>query len=142
MAAERQAEVIWQGNLVHGNGRLRVGSGAFGEQLITWAARTEAPAGMTSPEELIAAAHAGCYAMAFSSTLNKDGNPPEQLTVNAVCTLDGGKITTMKLDVEGKVPGIDEAAFQDAAKRAEQSCPVSNALRNNVRIELNAHLAQ
>ncbi|HLV99242.1 MAG TPA: OsmC family peroxiredoxin [Ktedonobacterales bacterium] len=141
MAAERQAEVIWQGNLTHGNGRLRVGSGAFGEQLITWAARTEQPEGMTSPEELIAAAHAGCYAMAFSSTLNKDGHPPEQLTVNAVCTLDGGKITTMKLDVEGKVPGLDEAAFQEAAKRAEQSCPVSNALRNNVQIELHAHLA-
>jgi osmotically inducible protein OsmC len=141
MAAERRAEVIWRGNLTHGNGRLKVGSGAFGEQLISWAARTEQPDGKTSPEELIAAAHAGCYAMALSHTLNQGGNPPEQLTVNAVCTLDQGKITTMQLSVEGKVPGLDEAAFQEVARKAEQSCPVSNALRNNVKIELNARLA-
>src|ERR1051326_7836544 len=80
--------------------------------------------------------------MAFSSTLSKGGTPPKQLTVHAVCTLDGGKITTMKLDVEGKVPGLDEAAFQEVARQAEQTCPVSNALRNNVQISLNAHLAQ
>jgi osmotically inducible protein OsmC len=140
MAAERRAEVIWQGNLTQGNGRLKVGSGAFGEQAITWAARTERSDGKTSPEELIAAAHAGCYAMALSHTLNQGGTPPEQLTVNAVCTLDQGKITTMNLDVQGKVPGMDAAAFQEAAQKAEQSCPVSNALRNNVQIHLNAHL--
>lgn len=140
MAAERRAEVIWQGNLTQGNGRLNVGSGAFGELPITWAARTEKPDGKTSPEELIAAAHAGCYAMALSSTLNKDGTPPEQLVINAACTLDQGKITTMQLDVRGRVPGLDEAAFQEAARKAEQSCPVSNALRNNVQIQLNARL--
>jgi osmotically inducible protein OsmC len=142
MAAERRAEVIWQGNLTQGNGRLKVGSGAFGEQPITWAARIERPDGKTSPEELIAAAHAGCYAMALSNTLNESGSPPEQLTVNAVCTLDQLKITTMKLEVQGRVPGIDEAAFQQAAQKAEQLCPVSNALRNNVQIQLNAHLIQ
>jgi osmotically inducible protein OsmC len=142
MAAERRAEVIWQGNLVHGNGRLKVGSGAFGEQAITWAARTEQPDGKTSPEELIAAAHAGCYAMALSHTLSQGGTPPEQLIVNAFCTLDAGKITTMKLTVQGKVPGLDEAAFQEVAQKAEQSCPVSNALRNNVQIQLNARLTQ
>ncbi len=142
MAAERQAEVIWQGNLTQGSGRLKVGSGAFGEQSITWAARAERPDGKTSPEELIAAAHAGCYAMALSNTLNKEGTPPEQLIVNAICTLDQGKITTMRLDVQGKVPGLDAAAFQQIAQRAEQSCPVSNALRNNVQIQLNARLTQ
>lgn len=141
MAAERRAEVIWQGNLTQGNGRLKVGSGAFGEQAITWAARTERSDGKTSPEELIAAAHAGCYAMALSHTLNQAGTPPEQLVVNAACTLDQGKITTMNLDVQGKVPGLDAAAFQEAARKAEQSCPVSNALRNNVQIHLNARLA-
>jgi lipoyl-dependent peroxiredoxin len=140
MAAERRAEVIWQGNLTQGNGRLKVGSGAFGEQAITWAARTERSDGKTSPEELIAAAHAGCYAMALSHTLNQGGTPPEQLVVNAACTLDQGKITTMNLDVQGTVPGMDAAAFQEAAQKAEQSCPVSNALRNNVQIHLNARL--
>jgi lipoyl-dependent peroxiredoxin len=140
MATERRAEVIWQGNLTQGNGRLKVGSDAFGEQLITWAGRTEKTDGITSPEELIAAAHAGCYAMALSNTLNKSGTNPEQLTVTAICTLDGGKITTMQLDVLGKVPALDEAAFQQAAMKAEQSCPVSNALRNNVQIHLNARL--
>jgi osmotically inducible protein OsmC len=140
MAAERRAEVIWQGNLTQGNGRLNVGSGAFGELPITWAARTEQPDGKTSPEELIAAAHAGCYAMALSATLNRAGTPPEQLVINAACTLDQGKITIMKLDVRGRVPGVDEAAFQEAAQKAEQSCPVSNALRNNVQIHVNARL--
>ncbi|HEU5370457.1 MAG TPA: OsmC family protein, partial [Ktedonobacterales bacterium] len=77
---------------------------------------------------------------ALSSTLNKDGTPPEQLVINAACTLDQGKITTMQLDVRGRVPGLDEAAFQEAARKAEQSCPVSNALRNNVQIQLNARL--
>ncbi|HEY7347209.1 MAG TPA: OsmC family peroxiredoxin [Ktedonobacterales bacterium] len=142
MAAERRAEVIWQGNLTQGNGKLTVGSGAFGEQSITWASRIERPDGKTSPEELIAAAHAGCYAMALSHTLNQGGTPPEQLIVNAVCTLDQGKITTMKLDVQGSVPGLDAAAFKQAAQKAEQSCPVSNALRNNVQIQLNARLTQ
>ncbi len=142
MAAERRAEVIWQGNLVQGNGRLQVGSGAFGEQAITWAARTERSDGKTSPEELIAAAHAGCYAMALSHTLNQTGTPPEELIVTAVCTLDSGKITTMKLDVQGRVPGLDVAAFQEAAQKAEQACPVSNALRNNVQIQLTARLTQ
>ncbi len=144
MAAERQAEVIWQGTLTQGSGRLNVGSHAFGTLPITWAARIERPDGKTSPEELIAAAHAGCYAMALSNTLAQGGTPPNELTVNAVCTLDlnQGKITTMNLEVQGRVPGLDEQGFQQAAQKAEQSCPVSNALRNNVQIHLNAHLAQ
>ena len=142
MAAERRAEVTWEGNLTHGSGRLKVGSGAFGEQAITWAARTERPDGKTSPEELLAAAHAGCYAMALAHTLNQGGTPPERLTVSAAYTLDQGKITTANLEVKGLVPGLDAAGFEQAAQKAEQACPVSNAVRNNVQSHLNAQLEQ
>jgi osmotically inducible protein OsmC len=143
--AERRAEVVWEGDLVHGHGRVvNVGSGAIGELPITWASRTERSDGRTSPEELIAAAHAACYAMAFSHTLAQGGTPAERLTVDAVCAFEqvegGFKITTMDLDVRGKVPGLDEAGFEKVAHQAEQGCPVSNALRNNVQIRLHAHL--
>lgn len=143
--AERRAEVVWEGNLIQGSGKVvSVGSGAIGELPITWASRTERSDGKTSPEELIAAAHAACYAMAFSHTLAQAGTPAERLLVNAVCTFEqvegGFKITTMDLDVRGKVPGLDEAGFEKAAQQAEQGCPVSNALRNNVQIRVKAHL--
>lgn len=123
---------------------VSVGSGALRELPITWASRTERSDGKTSPEELIAAAHAACYAMAFSHTLAQAGTPAERLMVSAVCTFEqvetGFKITTMDLDVRGKVSGLDEAGFEKAAQQAEQGCPVSNALRNNVQIRVNAHL--
>lgn len=143
--AERRAEVVWEGNLIQGSGKVvSVGSGAIGELPITWASRTERSDGKTSPEELIAAAHAACYAMAFSHTLAQAGTPAERLLVNAVCTFEqvegGFKITTMDLDVRGRVPGLDEAGFEKAAQQAEQGCPVSNALRNNVQIRVKAHL--
>lgn len=143
--AERRAEVVWEGNLIQGSGKVvSVGSGALRELPITWASRTERSDGKTSPEELIAAAHAACYAMAFSHTLAQAGTPAERLMVSAVCTFEqvetGFKITTMDLDVRGKVPGLDEAGFEKAAQQAEQGCPVSNALRNNVQIHVNAHL--
>jgi osmotically inducible protein OsmC len=143
--AERRAEAVWEGSLIQGSGKITsVGSGALGELPVTWVARTERSGGKTSPEELIAAAHAACYAMAFSHTLAQAGTPAARLAVNAVCTFEqveaGFKITTMDLDVHGKVPGLDEAGFEKAAQQAEQGCPVSNALRNNVQIRLNAHL--
>jgi lipoyl-dependent peroxiredoxin len=143
--AERRAEVEWQGNLIQGSGRVvSVGSGALGNLPLTWAARTESSDGKTSPEELLAAAHAGCYAMAFSHSLALAGTPSERLTVNATCTFEpvggGFKVSTMVLDVRGKVPGLDQAGFEKAAQQAEQGCPVSNALRNNVAISVNAHL--
>ncbi len=142
--AERRAEVIWQGDLTHGSGRLTVGSGAFSEQTVTFPARTERPDGRTSPEELIAAAHATCFAMAFSNTLAQNGGAPERLEVAAVCSLDrvegGLKVTTMDLRVRGKVPGMDAAKFAELAKTAEGRCPVSNALRGNVDIRLQAEL--
>ena len=142
--AERHAEMIWEGNLAQGKGTIRLGSGALEEVPMTWAARTEQPGGKTSPEELMGAAHAGCYAMALALTLTEADNRPERLQVAATCTLEevAGKprITRMDLEVRGRVPGLDAAAFERAARQAEQLCPVSNALRNNVAIHLNAHL--
>ena len=123
---------------------VSTGSGAIGELPITWASRTERSDGKTSPEELLAAAHAACYAMAFSHALAQAGTPAERLTVNATCTFEqvesGFKVSTMNLDVRGKVPGLDAAGFENVARQAEQGCPVSNALRNNVQIRVNASL--
>ena len=144
--AERTAEATWEGNLTQGKGTFTTGSGALGTQAVTWASRTEDPNGRTSPEELIAAAQAACYAMAFSNTLNSAGTPPERLVVTATCALDRvdgkPKITTMRLDVHGKVQGLDQAGFESAARTAEQGCPVANALRDNVQITVNATLDQ
>lgn len=143
--AERRAEVTWTGTLTDGSGTLNAGSGALTNMPVTWASRTQESGGKTSPEELIASAHAACYAMAFSNTLTQAGKPPEQLHVSAVCSLDrtesGLKISTMVLDVRGKVPGITADQFSELANKAEQGCPVSNALRNNVQISVNAQLA-
>jgi len=142
--AERRAEVIWEGNLTKGKGSFHVGSGAMSDQAVTWASRTERSDGKTSPEELIAAAHASCFSMAFSNGLDKNGTPPERLNVEAVCTLDriDGKlkITRMDLRVRGRVPGIDAAAFRAAAEEAKEGCPVSGALRGNVEMTVDAEL--
>jgi osmotically inducible protein OsmC len=143
--AERRAEVVWEGSLMQGHGKIAsTGSGAIGELPITWASRTERSDGRTSPEELLAAAHAACYAMAFSHALAQAGTPAERLTVDATATFEqvegGFKVTTMDLNVRGKVPGVDQAGFENVARQAEQGCPISNALRNNVQIRLQAHL--
>lgn len=144
--AQRRAEVVWNGNLTQGNGTITSGSGALQSLPVTFASRTENPDGKTSPEELIAAAHATCFAMVVANTLNRAGTPPEQLNVTAVCSLDrietGLKITAMDLTVRGKVPGIDQAAFEQTARDGEQACPVSNALRGNVEIRVTAQLDQ
>lgn len=142
--AERRAEVAWQGNLTNGSGTFDLASsGAMTGAQVSFATRTENPDGNTSPEELIAAAHASCYAMALSNTLGEQGNDPEELNVTATCTLDMGnlKITKVVLDVSGRVPGLDDEGFRTAAEQAEQVCPVSNALRGNVDIQLNTSLA-
>ena len=141
--AERRANVVWRGNLFEGSGSFDLASSEAAQDLpVTWASRTERPDGKTSPEELIAAAHASCFAMAFSNTLAEGGNDPEELDISAVCTFDVDqlKITTMVLDVRGRVPGLDEEGFSGAAEQAEQVCPVSNALRGNVDIQLNVSL--
>ena len=142
--AQRRAEVTWHGNLTNGSGNFDlVSSGAWTDAQVSFATRTENPNGSTSPEELIAAAHASCYAMALSNVLGEGGNDPEELSVTATCVLDMGslKITTETLDIRGNVPGLDEESFRSAAEQAEQVCPVSNALRGNVDIQLNTSLA-
>ena len=143
VTAQRNAEVVWDGDLASGSGTVEPGSGAFGSLPISWASRTEEPAGQTSPEELIAAAHAGCYAMALSHTLAEAGNPPERLEVSAVTSFEPGKgVVSSNLTVRGRVPGLDAAGFDDAAREGERNCPVSNALRGNVEIGLHASLAE
>jgi lipoyl-dependent peroxiredoxin len=144
MAAERTAHVTWSGSLMDGSGLIEsTGSGAIGGLEVTWASRSEPDAsGRTSPEELIAAAHAACFCMALSHGLAQAGTPPEKLDVTATSTfVPGTGITQMKIDVTGRVPGIDEPAFVAAAESARDNCPVSSALRGNVEILLDARLA-
>jgi osmotically inducible protein OsmC len=141
--AERRANVVWKGNLFQGSGTFDlVSSEAVRDLPVTWASRTERPDGKTSPEELIAAAHASCFAMALSGALAEQGNEPDELDISAVCTFDADqlKVTTMVLDVRGRVSGLDAEGFRNAVEQAEQGCPVSNALRGNVDIQVNASL--
>jgi osmotically inducible protein OsmC len=143
MAADRTANVTWSGSLLEGSGRIEnVGSGSFGPLDVTWASRTEEPAGRTSPEELIAAAHAACFSMALSGGLAKAGSPPERLETSATVTfVPGTGITQSALTVRGTVPGMDEAAFSEAAEAAKVNCPVSQALAAVPEITLDASLA-
>jgi osmotically inducible protein OsmC len=143
--AESRASAVWEGNLVEGHGRVSAASGVFADLDLTWAARTNRPDPRTSPEELIAAAHAACYAMAFSHTLAEAGHAPERVSVTAVChftPIEGGgfSVSKMEVDVHGRVPGVDAEAFQHLAEEGERGCPVSNALRGNVEIVLRATL--
>jgi osmotically inducible protein OsmC len=143
--AERRAEVVWHGDLLHGSGTIvAVGSGALDQLPVTWAARTESSDGKTSPEELIAAAHAACFSMALSHGLAQSGTTADELTVRAVCSFeqvgDGWQITTIELDVDGRVPGIDAEAFEQAAEEAKAGCPVSQALEGNVEITVRPRL--
>jgi len=144
--AERQATVTWQGSLTDGQGIItQTGSGALGNLPISWSARTESSGGKTSPEELLAAAQAACFAMALSSDLTKAGASPESLQVNAVCTFDrkpegGWKVGTMTINVQGRVPGIDSAEFTRIATATGQGCPISGAIMGNVEITVNATL--
>jgi lipoyl-dependent peroxiredoxin len=141
--ADRSAHVTWDGDLMSGNGEIHESpSGAFGPLQITWAARTEDEhGGKTSPEELIAAAHASCFAMALSFGLARAGNPPERLETSATVTfVPGVGITKSALSVVGRVPDIDEDAFREAADAAKEGCPVSGALKGNVQLTLDARL--
>jgi osmotically inducible protein OsmC len=145
MAIERRAHATWEGDLRSGSGKFDVGSGAISGQEVTFASRfTPESGGKTSPEELIAAAHATCFSMALASTLAQEGHPPTKLETDALCTLDqtdaGYRITTMHLTVRGEVEGIGEDEFEAAAKQAKEGCPVSNAL-GGVEISLEASLA-
>ncbi|GAC1331725.1 MAG: OsmC family protein [Chloroflexota bacterium] len=144
---ERRANASWEGDLPKGTGIITsVTSGVLENLPVTWASRVERSNGKTSPEELIAAAQASCYAMALANTLAGDGTVAEHLDVTAVCGADTSsgalKITTMDITVKGQVPGLDQAAFEAVAQRAEQGCPVAGALRNNLSITIHAELAQ
>jgi osmotically inducible protein OsmC len=142
--AERQARIAWEGPLQAGSGELEFVSSGIGRYPVTWASRVQRPDGKTSPEELLAASHAACYAMALNATLGR-GNPPQRLDVTATVSLDrkeggGFQVTSSTLEATGVVPGLDQARFQEVAEQAEQACPISNALRNNVRIMVKATL--
>ena len=139
--ADRTANVTWLGSLIEGGGRIEsVGSGAFGPLDVTWASRAEDSDGRTSPEELIAAAHASCFSMALSHGLAQAGTPADRLETSATVTfVPGTGITKVALSVRGSVPGMDEAAFGDAAQAAKEGCPVSQAL-TGVEISLDAAL--
>jgi lipoyl-dependent peroxiredoxin len=146
MAAISRAEAIWDGDLLSGKGKVTAkSSGAFRDQPVSWAARTEAHGGKTSPEELVAAAHASCFAMALSAGLAGAKTPPRRLEVSAAVTFDktdaGWRVTSSAIEVRGDVPGLDQAGFEKAASEAKDGCPISQALKGNVKLSVRATLA-
>lgn len=141
MAAISRADATWEGDLISGGGHVKPESGAFAELPISWASRAERQHGKTSPEELIAAAHAACYSMAFSNGLAKAGHKPESLSTRAeVEFVPGTGITSSTITVRGHVHGISKEEFQKLAEEAKEGCPVSKALHGNVELRLHATL--
>ena len=145
MAAIRTANAVWQGDLMSGSGVVSATtSGAFSELPVTWASRTESADGRTSPEELIASAHASCFCMALSHGLGQGGTPPQKLEVSATVTFEpvegGFKVASSRLTVRGSVSGIDAAGFSEAAEAAKDGCPISQALKGNVELSVEATL--
>jgi osmotically inducible protein OsmC len=142
MATKRKAEVVWEGNLTKGAGTIVSNtSGALPQLPVSWASRSEEPNGKTSPEELIAAAHAACYAMALSNGLAEAGHTAERLETSATVTFQPGEgIQSSELTVRGTVPGLSADEFQKAAEDAKNGCPVSQALAG-IKISLTAELA-
>ncbi len=143
MATDRTVSATWKGSLLDGSGTIHeAASGAFGPLAVSWASRAEEPNGRTSPEELVAAAHAACFAMALSNGLAQAGTPPDQLDTSATVTFQQGEgITRIALTVRGSVAGIDEAGFAEQAARAKADCPVSKALAGVPEITLDASLS-
>jgi lipoyl-dependent peroxiredoxin len=137
---ERDAEAVWEGNAAEGHGTIRGGTGALRDVVISLPTRFGEPEGHTSPEELVAAAQAGCFAMALSAGLSKAGTPPQRLDASARLTLDevdgANRVTTVEISVRGRVPGIDQAQFEDAARAAEEACPIANLLRGSADVKL------
>ena len=145
MAAIRTANAVWQGDLMSGSGVVSAStSGAFSELPVTWASRTESADGRTSPEELIASAHASCFCMALSHGLGEAGTPPQKLEVSATVAFEpvegGFKVASSRLTVRGSVSGIDAAGFSQAAEAAKDGCPISQALKGNVELSVEATL--
>ena len=146
MAQIRTATARWEGDLVSGTGTVSsTTTSQFRDLAISWGSRTAAPEGRTSPEELLAAAHASCFSMAFASRLAKNGTPPRSLEVSAAVTFDkrdaGWGVTTSALTVRGRAEGIDEATFRALAEDAKENCPISQALKGNVALSVDAKLA-
>ncbi len=145
MAALRRAEATWQGDLQSGTGVVSAASSErFTDLPVSWAARTEEPGGKTSPEELLAAAHASCFAMALSGGLGRAGTPPQRLQVSAEVTFDrvdsGWRVVSSALAVRGQVPGATAESFRQAAEAARDGCPISQALKGNVQLSVEATL--
>ncbi|RME44742.1 MAG: OsmC family peroxiredoxin [Chloroflexi bacterium] len=141
---KRTGEGVWNGGLRGGTGQVSSASGVLSDTPYSFGTRFEQEPG-TNPEELIAAAHAACYSMAFAATLERQGYQPQQIRTRAICSLTpqetgGFKITKMRLETRGRVEGLDEATFKRIAQEAEAGCPVSNALRGSLEIELDAAL--
>jgi lipoyl-dependent peroxiredoxin len=140
--AKSTGSATWRGDLLTGSGQTSLGSGAAGPLDVSWPRRTEGTGSGTSPEELIAAAHAACFSMALSHGLAQAGHAPTQLDTSATVTfVPGTGITTVALTVRGQVDGIDEAAFKEAANGAKDGCPVSQALKGNVEMSVEATLS-
>jgi osmotically inducible protein OsmC len=140
---ERSAEVVWHGNLARGEGRLSAATGAFRDLPYSEPARVGAPEGKTSPEELLAAAHAGCYAMSLAGELAR--TPPERLEVRATVVMDevegkGHRIVASQLDVRARVPGLDEATFSSAVEAADAGCPFSALIAASADVAIDATL--
>ena len=147
MAETRHASATWSGNLTEGAGMLQyISSGAFSRMPITWASRTEAHEGRTSPEELLAAAHASCFSMAFANQLAKNGTIAERLEVRVDVTADkreaGWTVLSSAIKVSGVVPGIDAETFARVADAAKDGCPISRALVGNVDISVEPTLLE
>jgi len=141
MAAQSSASTVWEGDLAHGNGTTTPESGAFEPVEVTWASRTSRSKGKTSPEELLAAAHASCYCMALSHELAEAGTPPDRLEATATVEFDPGEgVRSSHITVKGRVPGIDRSRFDEAARAAGDGCPISGALKGNVDIQVEATL--
>jgi osmotically inducible protein OsmC len=142
MATEKTARATWDGDLLDGSGHVKTGTGSVDADM-SWAARAQDVAG-PSPEELIAAAHATCVSMALAAGLARAGTPPKRLETEATTAFDqvgeGFKLTSVRLTVRGEVDGLDESAFRAAAEDAKENCPVSQALKGNVEISLDASL--
>ncbi len=134
----------WKGTLFEGSGSFTVGTGAIPEQPVSWPARTESSDGKTSPEELVAAAHASCFSMALSNQLAQNDTPADELTVTATVdfhkTDAGWRIKSVHLDASGSVPGIEDSVFQEKTQAAKTGCPISNALSDSIEITLEAKL--
>ena len=145
MAVERTASAEWQGDLMGGSGTVSTESGVVRDATIKWSSRAEAADENTSPEELIAAAHAACVSMALAHGLAQAGTPPQNIESHATATFDkvgdGFRMTTMRLRIRGQVDGLDEDGFREAAEQAKEDCPVSQALSDDVEVTLDAALA-